>query len=86
MIDFLAGATMLGSAAIALFFLRYWRQTGDRLFAIFALAFSVFAFSRVLLTILEEANEARPYVYLLRLAAFVLIIIAIVDKNRAVRD
>lgn len=86
MIDFLSGATMLGSAAIALFFLRYWRQTGDRLFAIFALAFSVFACSRVLLTILDEANEARPYVYLLRLAAFVLIIIAIVDKNRAVRD
>lgn len=86
MIDFLSGATMLASFAIALFFLRYWRQTADRLFAIFALAFTVFACSRIFLTILDEANEARPYVYLLRLAAFVLIIVAIVDKNRAVRD
>lgn len=85
MIDFLAGATMLASAAVALFFLRYWRQTGDRLFAIFALAFGTFAASRALLSVLDEAHEARPYVYLLRLAAFVLIIVAILDKNR-VRD
>jgi hypothetical protein len=84
-IDFLAGATMLASFAIALFFLRYWRQTGDRLFAIFAVAFTVFACSRAILTLLDEAHEARPYVYLLRLAAFVLIIVAIVDKNRAAR-
>ena len=80
---FLGGATALGCLIIALFFLRFWRQTRDRLFAIFSLAFFVFAMNRVLLTlVLDVENEARTFVYLLRLGAFVLIIAAVVDKNR----
>jgi O-antigen/teichoic acid export membrane protein len=82
MIDFLSGAITLASAGIAFFFLRYWRDTGDRLFAIFSLAFAIFAVNRLILTLLDEADEARTVVYLSRLAAFVLIIVAIVDKNR----
>jgi O-antigen/teichoic acid export membrane protein len=82
MIDFLSGAAALASAGIALFFLRYWRDTRDRLFAIFALAFAIFAVNRIILAALDEADEARTIVYLSRLAAFVLIIVAIVDKNR----
>jgi hypothetical protein len=81
-IEFIAGASTVASAVIALFFLRFWRTTGDRLFAIFSAAFAIFAVNRVLLTILDETNEARTYVYLVRLAAFLLILIAIVDKNR----
>lgn len=80
--QFIGGATMLGDVVIAIFFLRFWRQTGDRLFAIFSLAFVVFAFNRILLTFLEEENEARTFVYGLRLAAFLLIIAGIIDKNR----
>ena len=82
MTDFVAGATMLASAAVALFFYRFWRESGDRLFGIFALAFGVFAVNRLILSILDEANENRTYVYLVRLAAFVLILVGIVDKNR----
>jgi membrane protein CcdC involved in cytochrome C biogenesis len=85
MIDFLSGVVALASAGIALFFLRYWRDTGDRLFAIFSLAFAIFATNRVVLTILDEDDEARDYVYLIRLAAFVLILVAILDKNRGAR-
>jgi hypothetical protein len=81
-IEFIAGASTVASAVIALFFLRFWRTTGDRLFAIFSAAFAIFAVNRVLLTVLDETNEARTYVYLVRLAAFLLILIAIVDKNR----
>lgn len=83
MTDFVSGATMLAALAVALFFLRFWHQTRDRLFAMFALAFGVFAASRLVLTLLGEESEARVWVYLLRLIAFVLLLAAIVDKNRA---
>jgi hypothetical protein len=82
MADFLSGVIFAGSLTAALFFLRFWRQTGDRLFAIFALAFTLFAVSRLGLALLDESNEARTWVYLLRLATFLLIIVAVVDKNR----
>jgi uncharacterized membrane protein HdeD (DUF308 family) len=85
MSQFIAGASTLASAVIALFFLRYWRDTRDRLFAMFSLAFAVFAVNRILLTILDETDEARTWVYLLRLVAFVLILAAIADKNRQAR-
>ncbi len=82
MIDFLAGANALACAVIALFFLRFWRETADRLFAIFALSFGLFAVNRVALAVLEDVHEGRTVVYLLRLAAFALIAYAIVDKSR----
>jgi hypothetical protein len=82
MVEFLSGVIFAGSLTAALFFLRFWRQTADRLFAIFAVAFALFAVSRLALVILDETNEARAWVYLLRLATFVLIIAAILDKNR----
>lgn len=82
MADFLSGVIFAGSLTAALFFLRFWRQTGDRLFAIFSLAFTLFAANRLLLAILDESNEARTWVYVMRLVSFVLIIAAVADKNR----
>ncbi len=79
--DFLQGATMLASLGVALFFLKYWRSTGDRLFAVFAAAFVIFAVSRGWLAALDQESEARTYVYLLRALAFALIALAVVDKN-----
>jgi uncharacterized membrane protein HdeD (DUF308 family) len=83
MVDFLSGVIFALSLTAALFFVRFWRQTADRLFAIFALAFTVFAISRLVLAVMDEGNEARTWVYVLRLAAFMLIVVAIADKNRA---
>ena len=83
MANFLSGVIFGLSLTAALFFLRFWRQTADRLFAFFALAFAVFGTSRLVLAVLDEQNEARTWVYVVRLAAFVLIAVAIVDKNRA---
>lgn len=79
--DFLQGATAMSSAVVATFFLRFWRDSKDRLFGIFALAFYVFALSRVLLVVIPDAVEQRTYIYTGRLAMYVLIIYAIVDKN-----
>jgi predicted permease len=80
--DVLAGASIVAAAAIALFFLRFWRDTGDRFFALFALAFAIFAANRLFLTLLDDESEARTLVYLARALAFGVIVVAIVDKNR----
>jgi hypothetical protein len=82
MTDFLSGASFLAAAATALFFFRFWRDTDDRFFALFALAFAIFAVNRILLTALDDDSEARTVVYAARAAAFMLIVVAIIDKNR----
>ena len=82
MSDFLLGATTMGCLTIALFFWRFWRASGDRFFALFALAFLTFAINRFALLLLDESDEARTAVYFVRLLAFLLIIAAIIDKNR----
>jgi peptidoglycan/LPS O-acetylase OafA/YrhL len=79
---FLNGATVMGSLACALFFLRFWRQSRDRLFAFFSLAFVALTGNWLLLTLFNASDETRHYLYLLRLAAFLLIIYGIWDKNR----
>lgn len=81
--DLISGGTMVAALVIALFFLRYWRQTHDRLFLMFAGGFLTFAVSRLILAFLEEDDEGRLFVYTLRLLAFALILLAIVDKNRS---
>jgi Family of unknown function (DUF5985) len=80
--DFIGGATMTAALVIALLFFRYWRQTRDRLFLIFAGGFLVFAASRLMLAFLEEDDEGLVFVYAFRLLAFLLILAAIIDKNR----
>jgi hypothetical protein len=81
MIDFLAGAVALGYAVAAVFFLRFWRTTRDRLFLAFAAAFALLAANQVLAALLEAGDERTPFVYSLRVLGFLLILAAIVDKN-----
>lgn len=79
---FLVGATAMGYAIAALFFLRFWTRTGDRLFLVFAIAFLLLVFNAVLVVVGNVPREDRAPLYLLRLAAFALIIWAIVQKSR----
>jgi len=79
MTAFVAGALTTGYLVIALFFLRFRRETGDRLFAIFAAAFGMLALQRFAL--FYFAAEAGLWLYTLRLLAFALILFAIIDKN-----
>ena len=83
MLSFVAGAICCAYLTAALFFLKFWKETRDRLFALFALAFAVLAANRALLVLLRDVHEAHPWLYFVRLLAFVLILIAILDKNRA---
>jgi hypothetical protein len=80
--EFMMGAIAMASTAVALFFLRFWRDTGDRLFFMFAVAFILLGITRLGLAISDDAVEGNTHWYWIRLAAFVLILIAIVDKNR----
>lgn len=77
------GAIAMASLVAAMFFLRFWKNTRDRFFLFFAISFFVEALNRVALGLTTVSNEQEPFFYLVRLCAFVLIIVAIVDKNRA---
>ena len=80
---FLSGALAMASWVIGLLFLRDWRRTHDRLFARFGLAFWVLSLNWITLAVMDPSHETRHYFYLFRLVAFLLIIWAIIDKNRA---
>lgn len=73
----------MACVAVAFHFQRLWRRTGDRLFAYFLAAFVGLAVERVVLAAVPAQNEYAPFVYLVRLGAFGLIIAGIVGKNRA---
>ena len=66
----------------ALFFLRFWRSTRDRLFLIFAVSFVLMAVTRLVLAINGPGNIHNEYAYSIRFLAYLLILVAIVDKNR----
>ncbi len=81
MSEFAAGAITLGYAVIGVFFLRFWKRTGDGLFGAFAGAFWLMALNSFLVEFLNLPREHLGWVYLLRLGAFALIIAAILIKN-----
>ena len=83
--SFLPGAIAMASCVAGLLFLRFWRKSRDRLFALFAIAFWLLSLHWIGLAIAHPSDETRHYFYLFRLAAFLLILWAIIDKNRASR-
>ncbi|HEX2637908.1 MAG TPA: DUF5985 family protein [Gemmatimonadales bacterium] len=82
LLGLVSGAILMGYGVCALFFLRFWRQTRDRLFLVFALAFGLLGLQRLALVLTEPVEESRTGLYVVRLVAFLLILGAIVDKNR----
>lgn len=82
LIDFLSGAVTFGFLVAGLFFLRFWKRTHDGLFVAFALAFWLLGLTQALLAFTEIPVEERSWLFLLRLAAFLLILISIWRKNR----
>ena len=80
--EFVSGGTAVAAFVIALYFIRYWRHTRDPLVFMFSAGFLTFAISRLILAFLDEDDEGRVFIYGLRLVAFILILVAIIDKNR----
>ena len=81
--DFLSGAVALGFFVCALFFLRFWRRTRDELFLAFGAAFALLGTGQTVLALANIASEERGALYLFRLTAFAIILVAIVRKNRS---
>jgi len=78
---FLLGAVTMGFVVAGLFFLRFWKETRDRLFLAFAVSFFIEAINRAALALSDKPNEGAPICYLVRLLAYVVILLAIADKN-----
>ena len=79
--DFFAGLIAMGYLVCTAFFLRFWQRTKDSLFFVFAIAFFLLALNSALAVLLGGILEERSWLYLLRLAAFSILIIAIISKN-----
>ncbi len=77
----MSGAIAMGFGIAGVFFLRFWKDTGDRLFALFALSFFVMTVSRVVVALWDKP-EIGTMPYWVRFVAFGLILVAILDKNR----
>jgi hypothetical protein len=82
---FLGGAIVFGYGLIALYFLKFWRRTRDPFFGCFAFAFLLLGFGRIAEAVVHTSQADTPVVYLFRLAAFLIIIFAIMHKNLAVK-
>lgn len=88
--EFLSGVCMAMFFVAAIFFLKFWLASRDRLFLFFCLSMSILAGERVVLMLVREFSfssnptiaESNSWVYCMRLFAFVVIMVAIVDKNR----
>lgn len=83
---FMSGAITMGFLVLALFFLRFWRHTRDGLFLAFSAAFVLLAANQAAAALLELGRDEMGRVWLLRLAAFTLIIIGVVRKNMGARS
>ncbi|HJP92159.1 MAG TPA: DUF5985 family protein [Pyrinomonadaceae bacterium] len=80
------GAVIMSCFVAALFFLDFWRRSHDRFFAFFSSAFVLLGTSWLVNVFTGTAVEFNRPVYITRLLAFLLIIIAVIDKNRSPRQ
>lgn len=79
--QFIGGALTMGYFVLGVFFLKFWRRTRDSLFLMFALAFWLLAINGFAVSASDGYELDVVWSYLVRLLAFVLIIVAIVRKN-----
>jgi hypothetical protein len=80
--SFLLGIIVATSLTAGMFFLKFWRATRDPLFLAFSLAFTIEGLNRTAFLFVDHPNEGSPGIYTVRLLAFLLILTAIVWKNR----
>jgi uncharacterized membrane protein HdeD (DUF308 family) len=78
---FMLGVIATSSVTAGVFFLKFWSKTRDSLFLAFGLAFLIEGLNRCAFLSLARPNEGNPYIYLVRLLSFLLILGAILYKN-----
>lgn len=84
--SFLNGVAAMACLAVAAFFVRFWQESADRVFACLAAAFSIFAINYGLLGLLPYADDRRAYAFALRLIGFVAILVGIMVKGRELAE
>jgi hypothetical protein len=77
MLNIVAGAIIMGYVIAGLLFFRLWRRARDSLFALFGSAFWLLALNQAIVSLADIQREEHSWVYLIRLAAFLVIILAI---------
>lgn len=80
-ITFMSGAIALGFLLCGVGFLRLWSRSRDPFFLAFAGAFWLLALPPFSV-FWQAPDEDKAWVYLARIGAYLLIIVAIVAKNR----
>ena len=83
---FLSGAAALGFLSCALFFLRFWKRTREQLFLAFSLSFALLGVGQSVVSLAQIPTEEKGALYLIRLLAFLIILVAIYRKNRPSRS
>lgn len=78
---FLSGAVVTAALTCSLFFVRFWRRTGENLFVAFAVAFLIEGATRIATLFRDHPNEASPWLYVVRVIAYGGLVYAIVRKN-----
>jgi len=79
---FLLGVIVTASLIASSFFLKFWKQTRDPLFLYFAAAFAVESLNRLGFLVIDHPHEGNTIIYAIRLFSYLLILAAIVQKNR----
>ncbi len=80
---FLLGVIVTSSLVAAGFFFKFWRRTADPLFFAFSAAFLIEGLNRLSFLFVDSSSEGSPMIYMVRLLAFLIIVMAIVAKNRS---
>ena len=83
--NFLSGAIAMGYVVAGVFFIRFWLRVRDFLFLAFALAFWLLAANQTIVTLSGISREELSEVYILRLIAFTIVIIAVLRKNLSIK-
>ena len=78
---FLAGMVTAGFLASGLFFARFWVRSRDSFFLAFTAAFWLLALNQMLVSMVHQPEANEVWLYLMRVAAFLLIAAAIIRKN-----
>jgi hypothetical protein len=81
MVNFFSGMITMGFLVASLFFFRFWKRTNDQLFATFGISFILLALGQTAGVISQSYREDETWIYLFRLAAFILLLVAILAKN-----
>ena len=81
---FINGALMVASLIAGLLFARGYKHTRDRFFKLFSAAFVLLAMERLLMVGSVAGNlETQARIYIVRCVAFLIIIYAVIDKNKS---